>query len=36
MKLSFGFEIDKILGNVICEEKALLFANFDEVSLQKI
>ena len=36
MKLSFGFEIDNILGNVINEEKALLFANFDEASLNKI
>ena len=36
MKLSFGFEIDNILGNVINGEKALLFANFDEASLQKI
>ena len=36
MKLTFGFEIDNILGNVINEEKAKIFANFVEASLNKI
>ena len=34
--LTFGFEIDNILSNVINEEKGKIFANFDEASLHKI
>ena len=37
MRLTFGFEIDNILGHVINEEKAARdFANFDDKSLNKI
>ena len=37
MRLTFGFEIDNILGHLINEEKAARdFANIDDNSLNKI
>ena len=36
MELTFGFEVDNFLGDLINEEKAKIFANFDKASLNTV